>query len=110
MRAQWQPLQRSLAQVIDMPLLFESGAHRFTRPRVLVACDEQSQQRRLMARGHLTAQQATARMRSQMLLDAKQRLADVVIDNNGSIDATRGQVGSLQMMPTLQGLSAALRS
>ena len=82
------------SQVIDMPLLFESGAFRLTRPRVLVGCDEQTQQQRLMVRNGLTAQQASARIRSQMPLDAKQRLADVVIDNNGSIDATREQVSN----------------
>ncbi len=82
-----------------MPLLFESGTHRFTRPRVLVACDEQTQQQRLMARNGLTAQQASARISSQMPLEAKRSLADVLIDNNRDLDATRRQVNDMQLMP-----------
>ena len=85
-------------QVIDMPLLFESGTHRFTRPRVLVACDEETQKKRLMARNRLTAQQASARISAQMPLEAKRNLADVVIDNNGSLDATREQVNEVQLI------------
>ena len=84
-----------------MPLLFESGTYRFTRPRVLVACDAKTQQKRLMARNGFTAQQASARISSQMPLKAKQSLADVVIDNDGSLDATRGQV-SLTVKRCLQ--------
>ncbi len=80
-----------------MPLLFESGTHRFTRPRVLVACDEQTQQKRLMARNGLTAQQASARISSQMPLEAKRSLADIVVDNNGDLDATREQVNDMQL-------------
>ena len=86
-------------QVIDMALLFESGAYRLTRPRVLVACDEQNQQQRLMARNGLTAQQALARVSSQMPLEAKRRLADIIIDNNGSIDATQEQVLTSRLVP-----------
>ena len=81
-----------------MPLLFESGTHRFTRPRVLVACDEQIQLKRLMARNGLTAQQASARISSQMPLEAKRNLADVVIDNSGDLDATQNQVNEMQLM------------
>lgn len=34
-----------LAQVIDMPLLFETGAYRLTWPRVLVYADPEAQVR-----------------------------------------------------------------
>ena len=32
-----------LVQVVDMPLLFETGAHRLTWPRVLVYADPEAQ-------------------------------------------------------------------
>ena len=78
--------------VVDMPLLFETGASRLTRPRVLVACDKHTQLQRLMARNGLSAEQASARVSAQMPLAAKRSRADVVIDNNGSLDITRQQV------------------
>jgi hypothetical protein len=78
--------------VVDMPLLFETGASRLTKPRVLIACDEHTQLQRLMARNGLSAEQASARVGSQMPLEAKRRRADVVIDNSGSQDATQKQV------------------
>jgi dephospho-CoA kinase len=36
---------------------------------------------------------ARARMAAQMPLEAKARLADVVLDNNGSLEALERQVG-----------------
>lgn len=80
-------------QVVDMPLLFETGAYKVTRPRVLVACDAETQLQRLMARDATDVVAARARMEAQMPLEAKRKLADVVIDNSGSLADTRKQVG-----------------
>ena len=85
-------LSFSSVVIVDMPLLFETGASRLTKPRVLVACDEHTQRQRLMARNGLTAEQASARVGSQMPLEAKRRRADVVMDNSGSQKATQQQV------------------
>lgn len=78
-----------------MPLLFETGAYKLTWPRVLVACDAQTQLQRLMARDASSAEAARARMEAQMPLEAKRKLASVVIDNSGSLEATREQAGPL---------------
>lgn len=81
--------------VVDMPLLFESGFYRLTRPRVLVACSPATQLRRLMQRDALERAAAKARIAAQMPLGAKRRLADVVLENDGSPAELRQQVGQL---------------
>ena len=78
-----------------MPLLFESGFYLLTRPRVLVACSPATQLRRLMQRDALERAAAEARMAAQMPLEAKRRLADVVIENDRSLEALRAQVDAL---------------
>jgi len=47
---------------------------------------------RLMERDGLTESQALERIRSQMPLEDKRRLADVVIDNSGSLEETAKQL------------------
>jgi dephospho-CoA kinase len=54
--------------------------------------DVATQLARLMRRDGLSEAQARARIDSQMSLDAKSRLADVVIDNSKDIADTRRQV------------------
>lgn len=83
------------ALVVDMPLLFESGFSRLTRPTVLVACSADTQLRRLLARDALEAAAAEARIASQMPLADKRRLADVTLDNDGSPAELEHQVHAL---------------
>jgi dephospho-CoA kinase len=45
-----------------------------------------------MERDGLTESQALERIRSQMPLEDKRRLADVVIDNSGSLEETAKQL------------------
>jgi dephospho-CoA kinase len=87
-------------QVLDIALLFETGAYRLTWPRVLVACDAETQLQRLMARDASGAVAARARMEAQMPLEAKRKLADVVIDNSGSLADTREQAGPVSWIPS----------
>lgn len=86
--------------VVDMPLLFESGAYVLCRPRVLVACSPRVQLERLMRRDAMQRAAAEARVAAQMPLEAKRRLADAVIDNDGSPQQLAAQV---------ERLAAALR-
>ena len=74
-----------------MPLLFETGAYKLTYPRVVVACDAQTQLLRLVARDGCTAVDAEARVGAQMPQGDKRKLANLVIDNSGSADDTREQ-------------------
>ncbi|MCL6517647.1 dephospho-CoA kinase [Alicyclobacillus sp.] len=78
--------------VWDVPLLFEGETRFLVDVTVLVWCDEKTQLHRLMARNGLDEAEAMARIRAQMPLEEKRRMADYVIDNGGDLEATRLQV------------------
>lgn len=75
--------------VVDAPLLFEAGLHRLTRRIIVVAAPESVQLERLMARDSLSAEEAAARIRSQMPLADKVARADFIVDNGGDRAASR---------------------
>ncbi|HJA24170.1 dephospho-CoA kinase [Limosilactobacillus coleohominis] len=78
--------------VIDVPLLYEQHYEDLCDVVMVVSAQPQQQLERLMNRNHLTMDEAKNRVASQMPLSSKERLADVVIDNNGSVEETRQQV------------------
>jgi dephospho-CoA kinase len=77
--------------VQEVPLLFENGLERLYSQVVLVYVPEPVQVQRLIGRG-LSEEGARAIIGSQMPIEEKRRLADHVIDNSGSSEATRDQV------------------
>ncbi len=88
--------------VADIPLLLEgkksgigSGAVLpFDRVVVVYATEEQ-QLARVMARDKLSREDALARIRSQLSIEEKRTLADVVIDNSGPWESTEKQTREL---------------
>ena len=81
----------SSVAVLDVPLLFESGWDDMVSETWVVYVDSAAQIKRLMARDHLSWQEALVRIGSQMDLLQKAELADVVIVNN-NIGNTKKQV------------------
>ena len=81
--------------VLDVPLLFESGMETLCDETWVVVVPPQEQLRRVMARDGLTAQQAQARIDSQMPLSEKLARADRAIDNSGSREATKARLRAL---------------
>jgi dephospho-CoA kinase len=81
--------------VIDVPLLLESRERYEVDAIWLVYAPEQVQIARLMARNGLSRAQAELRIRAQMPIEEKRRLADVVIDNTHDRAALRRQVEAL---------------
>lgn len=82
--------------VADIPLLLEAREHYpYLEQIAVVYVPKQLQLRRLMERDALTEEQAAARLNSQMDIEEKRRLADIVIDNSGTPDETRLQVDRL---------------
>ena len=84
--------------VLDIPLLFEGreigsgGAS--TLPldaTVLVYAPEQAQIQRQMKRNGCDRDEALRRIRAQLPIEDKKALADVVLDNSGSIEETERQ-------------------
>ena len=78
--------------VYEVPLLFEGNLQKWLRPVILVACDVDTQRNRLESRDNLSAAQAQKHIDAQMSLEAKRRLADYVIENNGSLEDLKRQV------------------
>lgn len=78
--------------VYEVPLLFEGNLHDWLRPVILVACDVDTQLQRLQQRDGLDRAQAQKHIDAQMSLAEKRRLADYVIENNGSLDELKRQI------------------
>lgn len=78
--------------VLDIPLLFESKLTFMVDKTLLVFADQETQLRRLMKRNNLTMEEAKARIDSQIPLSKKVALADAILENNGSIEATKHQL------------------
>ena len=70
--------------VYEVPLLFEAQIHLWLRPVILVACDLETQKKRLLERDHLTELEAQQHLDAQMSLEEKRKLADYVIENDGT--------------------------
>ena len=77
--------------VLDIPLLYESGADAIVDVVVVVYVDRETQIERLIARDGFSRVDAENRIDKQMDLEEKRRRADFVIDNSGSFDDLRGE-------------------
>lgn len=80
---------------LDIPLLFETQTKNLFDDIWLVYVPETIQLERLMKRDQLSQEAAVARIASQLSIEKKRLLADVIIDNSGTIEATLVQVKSL---------------
>lgn len=78
--------------VVDVPLLFEKKLQRYFDATVLVSCDPAAQRRRVMKRDGLTPMEVRRRMKAQLPLAVKRRLADHTLDNDGDVIALRAKV------------------
>jgi dephospho-CoA kinase len=81
--------------VQDVPLIFENGLGRLYSTVVLVYVPEQVQLERLIKGRGLSEEGARAMIAAQMPIEEKRALANHVIDNSGSRDATRNRVNEV---------------
>lgn len=79
----------------DIPLLFEGKKQRLFDLTLLVLIDPEDQIRRLTARNPICREEAEKRLESQMPIGEKAALADIVIDNRGSITETKKTVNKV---------------
>ena len=77
---------------MDLPLLFELEYDNWFDQIWLVDVTEETQLSRLMARNTLSQEEAEKRIAAQLSLQEKRKRADVLIDNNGSLEGTRQQL------------------
>jgi dephospho-CoA kinase len=78
--------------MIDMPLLIEVGYQKEVDITVLVYVDQQTQLKRLIARDHLSENDAYMRINSQMSLEEKKAHADVILDNRSDTHQLEKQI------------------
>lgn len=76
----------------DAPVMIESGHYTTMDRLVVVVADEGAQLARLIDRDGCSRDEAAQKIRSQMPLSEKAKLADYVIDNSGDRAATEKQV------------------
>jgi len=76
----------------DAAVLIESGGATAMDRLVVVTADAETELARLMARDGFSEEDARGRIASQMPLAEKVKLADYVIDNSGTRDATQRRV------------------
>lgn len=81
--------------ILDIPLLFESNLINMVDQTLLVYVDRNIQLTRLMERNQLSEEEAEARIQSQMPLAEKMKLADKMINNNGSLTETKEQLNKI---------------
>jgi dephospho-CoA kinase len=80
--------------VIDAVKLLEGGSAAFCQSKWMVVCPEEQELARLIARNHLSREEAEARLRAQPPVEPRLKLVDEVIDNGGSLEETRRQVAA----------------
>lgn len=78
--------------IYEAPLLFETQAQSWIRPVILVACDLETQKQRLRQRDRLGEKEIRRHLEAQMPLEEKRKLADYVVENNGSLEELQREV------------------
>lgn len=77
---------------MDIPLLFESKLEHFVEKIIVVSVNREVQLQRLMERNGFSEEEAKARIATQIPVKEKERLADAVIHNNGTLEDTAIQL------------------
>lgn len=77
---------------MDLPLLFELEYDNWFDQIWLVDVTEETQLSRLMARNTFSREEAEKRIAAQLSLQEKRKRANVLIENNGSLEGTRQQI------------------
>lgn len=87
--------QPSGIAVVEAAILVETGGHKKYDRLIVAACDEQQQLDRAIQRDGFTREEALARLRRQVPLTEKVRLADFVIDTSGTLEHTLEQTAKV---------------
>jgi len=86
---------RCLYAIADIPLLYEVGRAPDFNAVIVVACDFDTQVRRVMKRDRVSEVDARQRIAAQLPINQKVRRADYVIRTDGMLDDTDRQVSTV---------------
>ncbi len=90
--------------VLDIPLLFETGAQERVDAVVVVSAGPEAQRARVLGRPGMTESKLEAILAKQMPDVEKRRRAHFVVDSSGGLDSARAQVhGILRAVAGLPG-------
>jgi len=81
--------------LIDAALLIESGNYRKVHKVIVIACDEETQLQRIMAKNVFSREDAQRRLQQQMPLKEKINFADYVIRNDSGLSELKEKVETL---------------
>jgi dephospho-CoA kinase len=81
--------------IIDAALLIESGNYRKVDKVIVIACDEETQLRRIMAKNMFSREDAQRRLQQQMPLEEKIKFADFVLQNDSGLPELKKKVEAL---------------
>lgn len=84
--------------VLDAPLLIEAGLMKMVDKLIVVKIGRKKQIERLLNKTSLSINDILKRIKTQMPLSEKIRIADFVIDNSGTISQTKKQVKRFFLM------------
>jgi len=78
--------------IIDAALIYEAKMDRLMDKTIVVYINEDEQVKRLIRRNNLSKEEALQRIKSQIPMKEKVKMADYVIDNSSSLGKTKKQV------------------
>lgn len=81
--------------IIDAALLIESGNYRKVDKVIVIACDEETQLERIMAKNMFSREDAQRRLQQQMPLEEKIKFADYVLYNDSGLSGLKKKVEAL---------------
>ncbi len=81
--------------IIDAALLIESGNYRKVDKVIVIACAEQTQLHRIMAKNTFSREDAQKRLQQQMPLEEKIKVADYVLHNDSGLSELKEKVEAL---------------
>jgi dephospho-CoA kinase len=81
--------------IIDAALLIESGNYRKVDKVIVIACDEETQLHRIMAKNKFSREDAQRRLQQQMHLEEKIKFADYVLHNDSGLSELEKKVEAL---------------
>ena len=87
-----QASQNQRLVIVDVPLMYEKGYDEWMDQVAVVYCTPNQQLKRLMQRNQLTEKEAKQRIDSQLPIEMKKLLAEVVFDNSNDLTQTIQQV------------------